>query len=307
VIPATPGQPAGIVAGGNDRTQVFNHAQHIYVARKVGDPIYTGLPSGEATDTSVPKSANGLAAMISDIGFDNIGYFDYRTIVAARAAFRNTIGAQPMDGWKGQPADNETAKGKFLLLGEPGIYENLQFDEHVLNNRTLTKDLVQTDFNGVIAQNILFREECYPHIYAVDVDDGTVSEPDPEIEKLLPSTGYGSDERYETVPNPLYTNGLIGVAYLLGFEPWEDINVGSPPKEFSADMSDADFGKLNWNGETRVIAPTIINYPGNVIASNDYGGWLKIICDCTFGFMPKTPRHILPIVYRRDKYPSLRL
>lgn len=289
------------------RTQAFNYAPHVCIARKTGDIVDTSLPSGEATDTSIPKSVAGLATLVSNIGFDNIGYLDYRMIVAARSAFRRTIGAEPMDGWKGKPADNETAKGKFLLMGEPELYENMQFDTHLLNNRVLTRELVSADFKGVIAENILFREECFPHRLAV-ASDGTISEPAPEIEKLLPSTGYGSDERYETVPNPAYVNALIGVAYLIGAEPWEDMNVGAPPSEFAGGKMDAaTFGKLNWNGELRVIKPTIISLPGGVYTSNDYGGWLKIICDATFGYMPKTVRYVLPILYRRDKYPSLRL
>jgi hypothetical protein len=289
------------------RTQAFNYAPNVYICRKTGDPIDNTLGSGEATDTSSPKSLAALAAKINDIGFENLGYLDYRMIVAVRAAARHTIGIQPMEGWKGKAPDNETAKGKFLLLGEPGIYENMQFDSHMLNNRPLAMNLVQSDFSGVIAENIVFREEKFPERLKI-ASDGTVTRPNPEIEKKLPSTGYGSDERYETVPNPDYVNAEIGIAYLIGYEPWDDITVGPPPSEFAGSgMSQQQFGKLNWNGEMRVIKPAIISYPSGVYASNDYGGWLKIICDCVMGFMPKTPRFILPILYRRDKYPSLRL
>lgn len=289
------------------RTQAFNHAPHVAVARRTGELVDTSLASGEATPSNTPKSLSALATLVQSIGFENIGYLDYRQIVAIRSAFRRTIGAQPMDGYQGKPSDNEVTKGKYLLMGEPELYENMQFDTHLLANRVLTRDLVNSDFKGVIAENILFREECYPHRLAVAAD-GTISEPEPEIEQLLPSTGYGSDARYETVPNPAFVNAAIGVAYFIGGDAWEDMAVGAPPSEFSGGkMASGDFGKLNWNGEMRVIKPTILSLPGGVYTSNDYGGWLKIICDTTFGYMPKTSRNILPVLYRRDKYPSLRL
>lgn len=287
------------------RTQAYNYAPNVYVNRKA-NPIDNTWGSGEATDTTQPKSLSAVATKINDIGFDNIGYLDYKSIVAVRGHARHTIGIEPMDGWKGKPADNETAKGKFLMLGEPSIYENMQFDSHMLNNRPLAMNLVQSDFSGVIAENILFRQEKYSLRYKINYADGTVTTPAPEIEKLLPSTGYGSDKRYETVPNPDYVNAEIGVAFFIGYEPWDDITVGPPPKDFaSGQISMSAFGQLNWNGEMRVIKPTIVNYPGGVIASNDYGGFIKVICDCVLGYLPKTPRFVLPIIYRRSKNPSL--
>ena len=288
------------------RTQAFGWAPQVYVVRKSGDPLVQ-LPSGDTTDTSSPKSFTAIADMIQNIGFDDIGYLNYNAIVAARAAARHTIGMQPMNGWRGKPADNETAKGKYLLIGEPGIYENMQFDQHLLNNRVLSRELVTSDFKGVIAENIVFREECYPHILALDQTTGVVSEPPPEIDLRLPNTAYGSSYNFQTIPNPLFTHGLIGVAYLIGAEPWDDLKVGAPPAEFTGSMTAAAFGKLQWNAEMRVIAPSIIQWPGGVVQSNDYGGWLKIICDATFGFLPKTPRNVLPIFYRRNLYPSLLL
>jgi len=57
VVPATPGQPAGIVAGGNDRTQVFNQpgtAGGGIAVRDGGTTTIIG-PGGRITSVPTPR------------------------------------------------------------------------------------------------------------------------------------------------------------------------------------------------------------------------------------------------------------
>jgi len=212
----------------------------------------------------------------------------------------------PWDGVPASPGENETMKGKWLLVGESTIYDGLAFDSHVLNFKDYAMNLINSMFRGVISGNISFMEERYPLLFNVD-SSGNVTFPEPEIEEALGETyPNGNTNGYETVPNPDYVNAAYGIAFWMGYQPYETIKVGPPPGEFaSGTIKMGKFHSLNWNGEVRITDDVLVNYGSGNLDTNKYGEYLQLICDTVLGILQNTTRHCLPIIYRRTKARSL--
>lgn len=284
------------------RWQILQQSPRIGIVNPTDGVHLVSTVAGEATDTSSPKTAAVLAALADKVG-PNTGFLDFRYMCAFRQLCKDELGFVPWDGVPGTPKENETMKGKFLLVGEGLLYDALQFDEHVLNFKDYAVNLINSSFRGVIQGNISFMEECFPHRMLAD---GTF--PEPELEAADGITQpTGNNRGHETIPNPVYVNAPFGIAYFMGYQPYESIKVGPPPSEFAGkSMSMGRYHSLNWNGEVRITDDVLVNYGGNVVDTNKYGEWLQLICDTVLGVIPNTPRFCLPIIYRRDKMPSLR-
>lgn len=300
------------------RNQVFQLAPAVYVVGK-SSPYTTGVPvgpPGEGTLTD-PKDSNFVASIAASIG--SAGYLDFKTMCAVRSVARNVAGIVPWNGAPSAPAENAILKGKWILIGEGSLYEALTFDTHVLNTRPLAMDLQHNEWMGVISDNILFRQERYPLRFNAD---GTM--PAPEIEQELPANSTitsgsstvtnpgGASRRVQVIPNPDYVNAPIGVAWFLGHQPGESIDVGAPPSEFAGGKVDTGrLSKMSWNGEVRLTDDLLINYGSSsgldmaTLDTNKYGEFLQLIADTTLGYIPKTSRNAIPIFYRRNNTPSL--
>lgn len=283
------------------RWQVLNQSPRIGVVGATDGTPIRELDFGEATDSSSPKTAAILANLASKVGPET-GYLDFRQICAFRQLCKDQLGFVPWDGVPATPKENETMKGKFLLVGEAGLYDGLQFDEHVLNFKDYAVNLINSPFRGIIQGNISFMEECFPHRF---LEDGTF--PEPELEYADGQTyPTGNTKGHETIPNPAYVNAPFGIAYYMGYQPYESIKVGPPPSEFAGkSISMGRYHSLNWNGEVRITDDVLVNYGDGVIDTNKYGEWLQLICDTVLGVIPNTPRFCLPIIYRRNLTPSL--
>jgi hypothetical protein len=269
----------------------------------VGELPLINAPAALPTDTSAVKDTAYIAAQAAKIGSDDNGFLSYRQIQAVASYAKNYLMIPPMDGMQnGAPADNEMSKGKYVLCGGSEIYEGLAFDAHVLNTRPLAMNLLNSSFQGAIGPNIIFREEFYPLRFA---ENGTM--PAPEIELLLADGGYSlPNATRQTVINPDYARAAIGVAFLIGYNAYEQIDVGPPPSEFTgAAINGKRFNQLTWNGEVRLTDNVLVNYGSNNLDTNKYGEFLQLISDTVLGIIGNTSRNIIPILYRRQIAPSL--
>ena len=287
------------------RWQILQQSKRVAIIGDTQGTNVVGAPAGEATDTSEPKDSGWFSQMRDRIG-NNTGYLDFKQICAVREWARRDLGMVPWDGLPATPGENATMDGKWALVGEAGLYDALQFDEHVLNFKDYARDLLNSKFRGVISGNINFMEERYPLFFNVD-SSGTVTFPEPEIEDALGDTyPNGNANGYEVIPNPDYINAQFGVAFFMGYQPYDAIKVGPPPSEFSSgSIKMGKFHSLNWNGEVRITDDVLVNYGSGNLDTNKYGEYLQLICDTVLGVIPNTPRHCLPVFYRRIKTPSL--
>ncbi len=287
------------------RWQALQQAPFVYVVNNVtnGEGPYIPAVYGEATDTSSPKDAGWFANMLLKVGAGSGGYLDYKQICALRDYAEVRAGIVPWAGMPGTPGENEVARKKYMLTGEKTIYSGLAFDQHILANRPLAMNLLNSTFSGVISDNVNFLEEFYPMRF---LEDGTF--PQPEIEVELPALTYGATARYEVMPYEPYTSAPGGIAFFEGNEPFEDLEIGPPPAPFNQkNLSMDKFVKMRWNGEVTLTDNLLTNLGSNQFDTNKYGEYLQLIATCTMGIIAKTSRYCLPVIYRRKLGPSLTL
>lgn len=287
------------------RWNVVNYAPNIYVVgnNTAGEGPYIPCVAGEPTASSSPKDAAFWAAMGNKVGAGELGYLDFRNICAVRDYAETVAGIIPWNGMPGKPSENQIQRGKFMLTGESGIYNALAFDTHVLNVKPLAMNLLNSGFTGVISDNINFLQEWNGAALRFDTAG---SFPQPEIEVELADITYGTTYNYETQPNPSYTTAPYAVALFEGNEPGQDLPVGPPPAPFNQQsISSQKFQKMRWNGEVILTDDVLVNYGSGVYDSNKYGEYVQLISHVTVGYLPKTPRNAIPVVYRRLLAPSL--
>jgi hypothetical protein len=287
------------------RDNVFQNSPFVYIVNNstVGERPLINAVAAMPTDTTAVKDDAWVAAMAAKIGSGENGFLSYRQLQGVASYAKNYQMIFPYEGMKdGAPADNELVKGRYVLVGGSEIYEGLAFDEHVLNTKPLAMNLLNSSFSGPIGPNLIFKEEFYPLRFAADG-----SMPDPEIELLLPDSGYSTtNANRQTVINPAYATAPIGVAFLLGYNAYEALEVGPPPAEFAgASISGQRFNKLSWNGEVRMTDNVLVNYGSGNLDTNKYGEFLQLIADTTLGIIANTARNAIPILYRRQIAPSL--
>lgn len=287
------------------RWNVVNYAPYVYVVGNttVGEGPYIAAVNGEPTASASPKNAGFWAAMGNKVGAAENGFLNFRNIVAVRDYAEKIAGIMPWGGLPGKPAENEVQRGKFMLTGEASIYDALQFDEHVLNVKPLAMNLLNTGFKGVISSNINFLEEWNGS--ALKFDE-TGSFPAPQVEEELTDITYGTAYNYETVPNTDYVFAPYGVALFEGDEVGQDLPVGPPPEPFnSQSISQQKFTKMRWNGEVTLTDMILRNLGSNQFDTNKYGEFAQLISHVTVGYIPKTARNAIPVIYRNIVAPSL--
>jgi hypothetical protein len=287
------------------RDNVFQQSPNIFIVNcdnGTSRPIQPA-PAAAPTDTTAIKDTAYIAAQIARIGSLDGGFLTYKQCLGSAAYAKDFLGIMPYSGSSGAtPADNAIFHGKYVLVGGSQIYNALPFDAHVLNTKPLAMNLLNDGFKGAIGPDIIFKEEYYDLRFA---EDGTM--PAPEIELMLPDTGYSTpNATRQTILNPAYATAPVGVAFMIGADGYEALEVGPPPAEFAGgSISGQRFNKLNWNGEVRMTDNILINYGGGVLDTNKYGEFLQLIADTTLGIIPNTARNIFPIFYRRNIAPSL--
>lgn len=287
------------------RDNVLQQSPNVYIVDCDGGttrPVQPA-PAAAPTDTTAIKDQAYIAATIGRIGSRDRGFLTYQQCLAVAAYARDYLGIMPYEGSSGgTPADNAVFKHKYVLVGGSSIYSALPTDAHVLNTKPLAMNLLNDGFQGQIGPNLIFKQEFYDLRFN---EDGSM--PAPEIELMLTDTGYSTpNATRQTIMNPEYAEAPIGVAFLVGANAYETIEVGPPPSEFTgASISGQRFNKLNWNGEVRMTDNVLVNYGSGNLDTNKYGEYLQLIADTVLGILPNTPRNILPIFYRRVIAPSI--
>lgn len=289
------------IAVANDffiRDQLLQQARHIYVVG--GSTAYDeSVPYGEATPTSASKDSSFFSAKFDKCGS---GTLDFKTLCTIRDLAQNDLGIAPWDGWaKGRPADNEIVKGKWVLFGANELLTRLTYDATINSVRPLAMNLLNSRFAGAISDNILFRTDPRPLRFKTD---GTT--PDVEIEQTYNDATYSGGPGYITRPHPDYRNAPFSVAFLIGYQPVETIDVGPPPSIFTnKGISMNKLNALNWNGQVQATRNFLIKNSDSSYEANTWDEYIKLIASTVHGLMPKHPFHVIPIFYRRDPTAAL--
>lgn len=287
------------------RSAVFHRSPYVYISGKTSSPAgfegteVVSAPIGDGNDTGTDGKTTGwLQQACSLIGTSgDYGALSYKVIRKAQITLCEDMQAPPFEGIANVPKDNETVKGKWVLVTSNEAFTNLTFDNYILANRPLMMNLLNDEFTGIIGGHITVKVERFPLRIA---SDGTF--PGPQTVDL----NSGSPTYGMTLPNPDYVKAPYEVSFMLGADAYRSIAVGPPPKEFvGQSMDDQKFRSLQWNGEIKITDDLIVNYTTDggdkLFDTNKYGEYLQLISSTVHGILPVNRRFVLPIIYRRRR------
>lgn len=281
------------------RTYIFDLSPYVFISGKAKDADgafeLVSAPSslGNVNRDAGGKTTNWLQMAVSQVG-NNKGNLSLKVCKKVLDIMREDMQVPAWEGMVNTPKDNESIKGNYVLLTSNEAISAFTFDEHMLTYKPLGMNVLNDEFNGSLFGRIVYKAVRFPiRIKA----DGTCPAPQ------LYEQSADSFNQYETIPNPDYTNAPFEVAFMVGANPYDKINVGPPPAEFAGGkISESKFNKLFWNGEVRITDNILINY-GTVAAptldTNKYGEALQLISSVVYGILPVNKRYIVPIIFRR--------
>lgn len=286
------------------RGRVFHAAPWVwipdYINPLVASPVGIGtMIIGTPNSSSDGKTQGFLQSVIPLIG--NTGNLSFQTLNKLLTVMETDLRVPAFSG-SGLPKDSEGMADKFILVCSTEAFNQFTFDPWLLNNKNCALDVVNQSFRGSIFGRITCQLEDRPLRMKAD---GSFAAPDT---RELDPTQYNVGE---TIPNPTYTSldSVTGspyeIAFLVGAEGYESIDVGPPPSQFSGNGMPKGFGKMFWNGEVQItknfLIPCYADDGTLYWETNQYGEYLKFISQVTFGVKRKQPRNIIPIIFARRR------
>lgn len=297
------------------RGRIFHNSPHVWLAGH--SPETDVAPMGLGNDAGTDgKTSAYLQQAVAKIGDVTPGYLSFETLNKLVTVLENDIGALPFKG-SALPKQDQGMSNQFCLVLSSEAFNQFTFDPWLLANKNCQLDIVNDRFRGSIFGRITTLIEKNPLRVAID---GTF--PAPEIRVggniaaggPIAASGIGNTEVYnlnESIPNPSYTSmdDQTGcpyeVAFLVGAQAYEVIDVGPPPSQFASNGMPKGFGKMFWNGEVQItkniMIPCIDSQGNTQWVPNQYGEYLQFISQVTYGMLGKQKRWIVPILFKRKR------
>lgn len=287
------------------RSNIIQRSPFIWVpGRAAGELVTTPTDLWDETYANTVTTLTGAnsknsafwQAMFAQIGQE--GTLGFETLNRLTTVAENDIGMPNFSG-SDLPSEDKGLSGKFCVVLSSEAFNQFTFDPWLLNNKNCQLDIINGRFTGSLFGRVTTIIENKPMRFKAD---GTLSSP--ELVELNPDAyNYG-----ETIPNPDYFNietSPYELAFFVGAEGYDHLEVGPPPSEFASNGMPEGFGKMQWNGEvilTKNILVPCVDDAGNVTwETNAYGEYLKFISHATFGILGKQRRNIVPILFKRKR------
>lgn len=277
------------------RTAIFHGSDQMWVCGKAAGTELTGVPYWTSPTIALSKTPATMQALIAQCKAP----LTLRTVAKLATVAYTDLNIEPFSGdVRADGTSGEALKNKFCLITGSETWESFQFDEFLLANRPLAMNIVTETFTGDLFGRFTGMLERHPQHVAAD---GT--SPAPEVtEGTVAAYDYGRSK-----PNPNYTSGTncpYTISYLVGAEPYKNLKVGPPPREFQG-MSMKEFASLDWNGKARittnVLVPALDQTGATVTDTNKYGDYLQMIADVVMGILPVARHRVIPILHQRAR------
>lgn len=284
------------------RGRMFHESPHVFFPNRasfelVSSPIAVGNnAAGSYTyeGSTTGKSVSWLQARLAEIG--NPGNLSLCAVNLALTIMENDLRIPAFMG-NSLPKDDQGLADKYCLVLSGEAWNQFTFDPWMLANKPLNLDVVHNGFKGSLWGRITCKIEDLPIRISAD---GTF--PVPQLRVADEASQYNAGE---TVNNPAYNNAPYEVAFLVGAKGYDAIEVGPPPAAFAKNGMPAGFGKMFWNGEieiTKNILLECVDTTGAVkYALNQYGEYLQLISQTTYGVLPRQRRSVVPIIFKRRR------
>lgn len=282
------------------RTNIYGYSSAVWIPDAVGGSLVAAPNSiGNAAGTAAgSKTTVWLQAMLPTIGQPgNLSLLTLNNLITAAQTDRR------IPPWKGSevPKGDNGLSDMYALVCSTEAWNQFTFDPWLLSNKNCALDVVNQSFKGNFFGRASAILEDMPLRFAAD---GTM--PNPEVREVNPNA-YNVGE---SVPNPAYTDPTQApyeVAFLVGMEGYDAVDIGPPPKAFASNGMPEGFGKMFWNGELEItknfLIPCVDAAGGVTYDTNQYGEYLKFISQAVYGILPKQRRNIIPIIFKRSRGP----
>lgn len=287
------------------RGRVWYYSPYVWVVDRAAGPL---VPAPQAIGTEAfaaatqvttitganVKNSAWVTAMIPQLG--QAGYLSLTTLNTLCTVADNDIGMPPFTG-NALPKEDAGLSEKYCLVTSSEAWDQFMYDPFLLNNKNCALDIVLEKFKGSLFGKVTCMIENKPIRFKAD---GTLAAP--ETRELNPDAeNYG-----ETIPNPDYydlVQSPYEVAFFIGSQGYEVIEVGPPPSAFASNGMPNGFGKMVWNGEVFLTKNVSVPCPTDdnpyAVETNKYGEYLQVCCQSTFGILGKQKRNIIPILFKR--------
>ena len=287
------------------RGRIFYYSPNVWLPGRVaGELVSSPMSIGTeayANGVTTITGANAKTSAWAQAQFAQIGdpgYLSFETLNKLVTVAENDIGVPPFSG-NGLPKADQGLSDKYCLVCSSEAFNQFTFDPWLLNNKNCALDVVNGRFRGSIFGRVTTVIEDKPLRMKAD---GTF--PAPEVREVNPNA-YNAGE---STPNPDYVSldtSPYEVAYLIGAEGYEVIEVGPPPAAFSGNGMPKGWGKMFWNGEVEItknlLIPCYDDEGTLTYEPNNYGEYLKFISQVTYGILGKQKRNIIPIIFKRKR------
>lgn len=283
------------------RGKIFHNSPFVWIPNNPaagGELVNTDQGNGNALGTS-GKTTLLLQQIVSQIG--NPGYLSMESLNKLITVAENDVGNLPFTG-SDVPKEDVGMANKYVLVCSSEAFNQFSLDPFLLSHKNCQLDIINGRFQGSLFGRLTTIIERYPLRMKAD---GTF--PAPEIRELNPAI----ENVQETIPNPTYVSldGATGcpyeVAFLVGAEGYDVIDVGPPPNAFTGNSAPTGFKGMFWNGEIKLtkdfLVPCLQDDNTTVMQTNNYGEKLMFISQVTYGMRGYQKRNIIPIIFARKR------